>query len=159
MNAFLNPHNGTSLTGVIDLTAHSISLFQENEPPQNIKDMFTPKSDISVAEPIDVQIDELGNNTIQMYQFIGFINDEKVGGLESLSNYMNESFFSKDAPAINKHHYHITKKQYNEETRNIYNVDKSKSYKTNNRNFNDNNLYNKEIINHKQFNELRNQIK
>ena len=30
MNAFLNPHNGTSLTGVIDLTAHSISLFTRN---------------------------------------------------------------------------------------------------------------------------------
>ena len=42
MNSFLNPHNlnGTSLTGVIELTAHSISLFQENEAPQNIKDTF-----------------------------------------------------------------------------------------------------------------------
>ena len=35
MNAFLNPNNnGPSLTGVIDVTAHSISLFQENEPPK-----------------------------------------------------------------------------------------------------------------------------
>ena len=40
MNSFLNPHNGTSLTGVIDLTVHSISLFQENEEPQNIKNTF-----------------------------------------------------------------------------------------------------------------------
>ena len=39
MNAFLNPHsNGPSLTGVIDITAHSISLFQENGEPQDIKD-------------------------------------------------------------------------------------------------------------------------
>ena len=77
MNAFLNPHNnGPSLTGITDVTAHSISLFQENEPPQNIKDMFIPKKCIIVAEPIDVQIDQLGNNTIQMYQFIGIINYE-----------------------------------------------------------------------------------
>ena len=57
MNAFLDPHNnGPSLTGVIDVTAHSISLFQENEPPKNINDMFIPKTDISIAEPIEVQI-------------------------------------------------------------------------------------------------------
>ena len=72
MNAFLNLHNnGPSLTGIIDVTAHSISLFQENEPPKNIIDIFIPKSDISVAEPYDVQIDELSNNVITMYQFIG----------------------------------------------------------------------------------------
>ena len=39
MNSFLTPHNGPSLTGVIDVTAHSISLFQENAPPKNIEDM------------------------------------------------------------------------------------------------------------------------
>ena len=54
----------------------------------------------------------------------------KVGGLESLLNYMNESFFSKDDPAINEHHYHITRKQYNEEIHNIYNADKSKAFNT-----------------------------
>ena len=128
MNSFLNKNNGTSLTGLIDVTAHSISLFQENEEPNNITNIFIPKSDISVAEPYDIIIDELGNNVITMYQFIGDINDDKVGGLESLLNYMNENFFSKDDPAINEHHYHITKKQYNEETNNIYNIDKSKSY-------------------------------
>ena len=36
MNAFSNPRNGTSLTNIIDVTAHSISLFQENEEPLNI---------------------------------------------------------------------------------------------------------------------------
>ena len=59
------------VTGVIDLTAHSISFFRENESPQNIKDTFMSKSSISIAEPYDVQIDELGDNVIQMYQFIG----------------------------------------------------------------------------------------
>ena len=42
MSSFLSPHNATSLTGLTDITAHSISLFQENEPPQNIKDIITP---------------------------------------------------------------------------------------------------------------------
>ena len=59
MNSFLNPHNKTSLTGVIDITAHSISLYDEdtNQEPINIRDIFIPKTDISVAEPIEVQLD------------------------------------------------------------------------------------------------------
>ena len=32
--------------------------------------MFIPKIAISIAGPIDVQLDELGNNIIQMYQVI-----------------------------------------------------------------------------------------
>ena len=110
MNAFLNPNNnGPSLTGVSDITAHSISLFQENEEPQNIKNIFIPKSDISVAEPYDVGIDETGNDITTMYQFIGDNNDTNVGGLEPLLNFMNENLFSKDDPAINGHHYLIIK--------------------------------------------------
>ena len=91
--SFLN-NNGTSLTGIVDVTAHSISLFQEheNEPPKNIIDIFIPKSDISIAEPYDVIIDESGNNVIQMYQFIGESNGETIGGLESSLNHMNENF-------------------------------------------------------------------
>ena len=73
------------------------------------------KTDTSIAEPIDVQIDELGDNVITMHQFIGDINDTKVGGLGSLLNCMNENFFSKDEPAINELHYHITGKQYNQD--------------------------------------------
>ena len=95
MNSFLTPHNGPSLTGVIDVTAHSISLFQENAPPKDINDIFIPQSDISIALPYDIPIDELGNNVITMYQFIGYINDEKVAGLESLLNYLNENFLLK----------------------------------------------------------------
>jgi hypothetical protein len=146
MNSFLNPRNTLSLTGIIDVTAHSISLFQENEEPKNIKNIFIPKSDISVAEPYDVIIDQLGNNVITMYQFIGDINDTKVGGLESLLNYMNENFYSKDEPAINEHHYHITKKQYNEETHNIYNIDKSKTF-----NIKNNRFLNEQYFNKKQY--------
>ena len=113
MDACLNLHNGISLTGITDVTAHSKSLFQENEPPKNIKGTFTPKADISIAVLCDVIIDEVGDNVVTMYQFIGDINDTKVGGLESLLNYMTENVFTKDDPAINEHHYHITKMQYN----------------------------------------------
>ena len=104
MNAFINPRNGASLTNTTDVTAHGISLFQGNAQPNNINDMFVPKNDISIAEPIDVQIDELGNGVIQMYQLMGIINDEKVGGLEPLLSYMGDNFFSKGGPAIHEHH-------------------------------------------------------
>ena len=48
-------------------------------------------------------------NVITMYQFIGSINDTKIPGLESILNYMNENFYSKDEPAINERRYHIIK--------------------------------------------------
>ena len=51
----------------------------------------------------------------------------QVGGLESLLNYIYGNFFTKDDPAINEHRYHIIKKQYNEETNNIYNIDKKQN--------------------------------
>ena len=149
MNAFLNPHNGTSLTGVIDLTARSISLFtlnnEQKEEPTYITDIFIPTSNISIAEPYDVQIDELGDSIIQIYQFTGTINDTRVAGLESLLNYINENFFSKDEPAVNEHHYHITRKQYNQDftTHNLYKVDKRKTYNIKNHRYNDNHHYNK----------------
>ena len=99
MNAFLNPHNGTSLTGVIDLAAHSISLFtlnnEQKEEPTDITDIFIPTSTISIAEPYDVQIDELGDNIIQLYQLTGIIDDTKVAGLGSLLNYINENYLVK----------------------------------------------------------------
>ena len=45
MNNLINPQNSASLTGIIDVTAHSISLFQENEEPKNIKNMIIPRTD------------------------------------------------------------------------------------------------------------------
>ena len=119
---------GVSLTGIVEITAHSISLCQENEPPKDINDIFIPKSDISIALPYEIPIDVFGTNFITMYQFIGDINDEKVAGLEPLLNYLGGNFFTKGGPAINEHHYHITKKQYNEEANNIYNIDNSKTF-------------------------------
>ena len=155
MNAFLNPHSKTSLTGIIDVTANSISLYDEtlSEEPTNLKDIFFFKNRIATAEPYDVVIDEFGNS-IQLYQFTGDINDTKVAGLESLLNYMNENFFSKDEQQVYDRQYNITKKQYINETNNIYNIDTSKSYKINNHNFNDTHYYKKTAIHHPTFNEL-----
>ena len=108
MIAFLNPMNETNLTFIVDVTAHSISLFEENEQPKHIHEIIIPQTSISISEPIDVQTDELGNNMITVYQVIGAINDEEVPGLASILNNMNDNFFSKDDQAINEHHYHIT---------------------------------------------------
>ena len=72
--------------------------------------MFIPQTSTSIAEPTDVQDDELGYNIIHMYQLIGIISDESVSGLESILNYMNENLFSKDDQAINEDHYRITEK-------------------------------------------------
>ena len=91
MSSLLNTH-GTSLTGIVDITANSISVFQDNGQPKNIDDIFIHKSDISVAEPYGVPIDE-NCNVVHMYQFLGDINDTKVAGLESILNYINDNFF------------------------------------------------------------------
>ena len=71
--------------------------------------MLFPYGDIAIAELVDVQINEIGNNVIQMYQFVGAINDKRVPGLESILNCTNKNFFSKADPAVNGHSYYITK--------------------------------------------------
>ena len=88
---FLNPRNGANLTNVIDATASSINLFQENEQLKHIYELFIPQTSISIAEPTGVQIDELDNSNIQMYQLTGIINDGKVPGLETILYYMGEN--------------------------------------------------------------------
>ena len=109
MDSFLNPNNGTSLTGVIDVTAHNIYLFQRDGTVKHILDILFPCGDIAIAELVDVQIHELGNNVIQLYQFVGDINDKRVPGLESILYYISENFFRKADPAVNEHSYYIKK--------------------------------------------------
>ena len=74
-------NNGPSLTGVVDIIANSISLFEDNGTTKNINDIFINKNDISTAEPYDVQIDETGNNFITMYQFNGDIPLNMILGM------------------------------------------------------------------------------
>ena len=94
MNSFLAPKNRTSLTGIIDFTAHNIYLAQEDGTANNILDILFPYGDIAVAELVDAQLNDLGP-VIQMYQIIGDINDERVPGSESILNYINENFLIK----------------------------------------------------------------
>ena len=81
MSSFLNPNNGTSLTCVIGVTAHNTYLYiytylcQRDGTARNILDMLFPYGAIAIAELLDVQINELGNNVIQLYQVVGAIND------------------------------------------------------------------------------------
>ena len=88
MNSFLAPNNRTSLTGVIDFTAHNIYLTQEDGTVKDIVDMLCPYGDIAVVELVDVQLNDLGP-VVQMYQFIEDIHGERVPGLESILNYIN----------------------------------------------------------------------
>ena len=81
MSACLDPRNGSSLTGITDVTAHSVSLFQKN----NLRISMTYlsfKQVFKIAEPIDVQIGELGD--------------------KSILNYMNESLFSAKIPSYKR---------------------------------------------------------
>ena len=99
----------------------------------------------------------MGDNIIQMYQFIGDINDTKVAGLESLLNYMNENFFSKDEPAVNEHRYHIIKnitlmKQM------VFTMQIKVNIIIPKNRYTDEHYY-KKTIHNKQFNELHNQRK
>ena len=90
MNSFLAPNNRTSLTGIIDFTAHNVYLIQEDGTVKNILDILFPYGDIAVAELVGVQLNDIGP-VVQMYQFIVDINDERVPGLESILNYINEN--------------------------------------------------------------------
>ena len=92
MNSFLAPNNRTSLTGIIDFTAHSIYLVQEDGTVKNILDILFAYGDIAVAELVDVQLNEFGP-VIQMYQCFGDINGNRVPGTESIFNYIDENFF------------------------------------------------------------------
>ena len=56
---------------------------------------------------------------------------------------MNDNFFSKEDPAINEHHYTIIKQQCNEETHNVYNIDKTNTYNIKHSRYADEHYYNK----------------
>ena len=84
-------------------------MFQRDGTVKNILDILFPYGDIAIAELAGVQINELGNNVIQLYQFVGDMHDKRVPGLESILQYINENCFSKADPAVNGHSYYITK--------------------------------------------------
>ena len=76
MNSFLNPNNGTSLIGIIDITAHSISLIGANDY-KPINELVIPKSGTSAAERYDVIIDETGNICLLCTSFLEILMTQK----------------------------------------------------------------------------------
>ena len=77
-----------------------------------------------------------------MYHLIGIISDEKVLGLGSILDYMNENLFSEGGPATNEHHYHITKNNTTKK-RIKYTIDKTKTYNIKYNRYTDERYYNK----------------
>ena len=59
-------------------------------------------TNISVAEPVEIQIDDLGNNVITMCEFVGDINDNKALGLDIILNCINDALFAKHEGAVNQ---------------------------------------------------------
>ena len=84
-------------------------MFQRDGTVKHILDILFPYGYIAIAELVDVQINEICNNVIQLYQFVGEINDKRIPGLESILNCINESCLNKADPAVNGHSYYITK--------------------------------------------------
>ena len=66
MNSFLAPNNRTSLTGIIDFTAHNIYLTQGDGTVKNTLDILFAYGDIAIAELADAQLNEFGP-VAQMY--------------------------------------------------------------------------------------------
>ena len=69
MSSSLAPINRTSLTGIIDFTAHNIYLIQEDGAVKNILDTLFAYGDIAVAELVDVQLNEFGQANYCTYTF------------------------------------------------------------------------------------------
>ena len=117
-------------------------MFQETEQPRNTNGILIPQTTMSIAEPTDIQINALVNNTTTIYLFAGLIKDEKMLGSASILDYMNENLFNKSDTAINEYHYYttnnsITKKHI------IHNIDNTKTYNTKNNRYTDKHYYNK----------------
>ena len=70
----VNPRHWTSLTNIIDITAHRISLFQVSENPKHINDMFIPQTDISISSFIFVYHIMFVVQLFMSYVFVFFFN-------------------------------------------------------------------------------------
>ena len=113
-NTFLNPGNKTSLTGILDLVANSVSLIIEdgNEyEPVNINNLFIFKNKISIASPVSIP-NSFGLFEIQ-YEFQGVIDDTYVPGLQSILDYLHHNYYNKLDPAITNNNYNVSKHIHN----------------------------------------------
>ena len=116
MNTFLNPHNSVSLTGLIDISANSISLIQLNddlgeEEIKNIEDIFLKYKNISTV--VDVTVPIGGGLSYTVKQWVEPVTDNRVPGLSSLLDYLNTNYRRIDDDSIITNNYYITKKYNN----------------------------------------------
>ena len=120
-NHHLNRGNTTSLTGIVNVVANSVSLIDEEEEIEHdITNLFIYQSKIASSQ--DVLIPIGGGLFITQQEFTGDINDTRVPGLESILDYINTNFYDKTDPAINYNYYTIHKHLYNNDyTQNITN--------------------------------------
>ena len=65
-----------------------------------------------MAKPVEIQIDELGNNVTAIYEFVGDMDDNKAPGLERIFNYISDNFFARNEGAGNQHIHNTTKNSY-----------------------------------------------
>jgi len=150
-NQHLAKGNTTSLTGIIDVVAHSISLIKnEEQEPENLLDIFIHQDNIATVQ--DVSIPLGGGLFFTQKEFIGDINNDRVPGLEALLDYLNANYYDRNDPAINNNYYTIHKHLYNNDyTQYVTNkIDNRKTFKNYNHVFKEDNFLNltKHITNH-----------
>ena len=85
-NTFLHSSNKTSLTGILDVVANSVSLIVNNSENNedesiSIQGLYVNKNKISTATAINVPIGF--SQFILQYEFNSLIDDNHVPGLES----------------------------------------------------------------------------
>ena len=107
LNTWINPLNRVSLTGLIDITANSISLIGYDEDGEegitHLLDLFLMYKNISSVE--DVQVPIGGGQYYTIKAWMGTIDDLHVPGLESLIEYLQANYRAIDDDSILNNYY------------------------------------------------------
>jgi len=149
-NTFLNPGNKTSLTGILDIVANSVSLIVTDEnnddEPISIQDLYVNKNKIASSTQGFIPIG-FGQHVSQ-YEFNGEIDDTYVPGLESILDYIHTNHYNKLDPAITNNIFNVSKHLHN-----IYNdnyitnkIDKRKTINNYDHNINENHTLQKKVF-------------
>ena len=124
LNTWINPLNKVSLTGLVDITANSISLIGYNEDGEegitHLLDLFVMYKNISSVE--DVQVPIGGGQYYTIKAWVGTTDDLHVPGLESLIEYLQTNYRAIDDDSILNNYYTVNKTyQQNTHMHNDYN--------------------------------------
>ena len=114
-NAFLNPHNTVNLTGLVNVDANKISLINlddnNEEIIRSILDIFLQYSNISSV--IDVNVPIGGGHSYTLKEWVAPIDDTRVPGLASLSDYLNTNYRRINDDSIINNYVYTTHKNTN----------------------------------------------